>query len=105
MKTKKILKIQGMHCATCVVNIENALNKEKGVVLARVNLVTEKANIQFDTEKINLKKIKSLVSDLGYKVIEGVDEAQIKNEELKELKKRSLVSFIFGLPLLPNLPP
>ncbi len=100
MKIKKILKIQGMHCATCVVNIENALNKEKGVVLARVNLVTEKANIEFDTEKINLKKIESLVNDLGYKVIKGMDEAQIKNEELKKLKKRSIISFIFGLPLI-----
>ncbi len=100
MKTKKILKIQGMHCATCVVNIEHALNKEKGVVLARVNLVTEKANIEFDEDKINLAKIKSLVKELGYKVIESRDEAQIKKEELKELKKKSLMSFIFGLPLI-----
>lgn len=100
MKTKKILKIQGMHCATCVVNIEHALNKEEGVVSVRVNLVNEKANIEFDTEKINLKKIESLIGDLGYKVVEGKDEAKIKSEELKELKKRSMISFLFGLPLI-----
>ena len=39
--------IKGMHCASCAVNIEKALQKEPGVKSANVNYATEKAYIEY----------------------------------------------------------
>ena len=57
MTTKTILKISGMHCTSCVLNIENVIKKEEGVKSASVNFGTEKAYVEFDPEKINLGRI------------------------------------------------
>ena len=55
---KKItLVISGMHCASCALNIENSLKKQKGVSNAVVNFSTEEATIEYDPKLINIKKI------------------------------------------------
>ncbi|MBU1778520.1 cation transporter [Patescibacteria group bacterium] len=58
---KTILKIQGMHCASCVAVIENALNKETGIKSANVNYASEKASIEFNSEKISIENIKTII--------------------------------------------
>ncbi|MBL7116939.1 MAG: YHS domain-containing protein, partial [Nanoarchaeota archaeon] len=40
---KCTINIDGMHCASCVSTIENALKKNKGVKNASVNLASQKA--------------------------------------------------------------
>ena len=40
------LSISGMTCASCVARVEKALQKVPGVVVASVNLATEKAHIR-----------------------------------------------------------
>ena len=42
---KIILQISGMHCASCVLNIEKDLLKNPGVVSANVSLPLEMATI------------------------------------------------------------
>ena len=42
------LRIQGMHCAACVVTIERALSKVDGVQKAVVNLAHETARVEGD---------------------------------------------------------
>lgn len=44
---QKVLKIQGMTCASCVVRVERALKKVFGVIDANVNLATEQASIEY----------------------------------------------------------
>ncbi|MFH0972545.1 MAG: heavy metal translocating P-type ATPase [Patescibacteria group bacterium] len=102
---KTILKIQGMHCASCVAVIENALNKETGIKSANVNYASEKASIEFNSEKISIENIKTIIQKLGYKAI--MQELGIKNQEsgkknleIIRLKKRFIISFVFGLPLI-----
>jgi len=104
---KTILKISGMHCASCVANIENALKKEAGIKSANVNLVSEKLYLEFDSIKISIARTQKIIEKLGYKAIEeGFQketedhrkEAKIK--EVNKLKKRFFISFIFGLPLV-----
>ena len=42
------LRIQGMHCAACVVTIEQALSKVDGVQKVVVNLAHETARVEGD---------------------------------------------------------
>lgn len=62
-----ILPIEGMTCAACSTRIEKVLNKMDGVD-AKVNLTTEKANIQYDESKVNIEEITQKIDKLGYKV-------------------------------------
>ncbi len=107
MTAKIILKISGMHCASCAVNIENSLKKEKGIKFVNVNFASEKANLEFESSKINISKIQKIIEKMGYKAEEESFEKQIKgnhkditSQETDQLKKRFIVSFVFGLPLI-----
>ena len=98
---KTILKIQGMHCASCSVVIENTLKKEKGVISANVNLLTEKANLEFDPKKINIKHIQKIIQKLGYKAVEEFKDhhKEKTSHEIKKLRNTFWGSLILGLPL------
>jgi Cu+-exporting ATPase len=103
---KKItLKILGMHCTSCVLNIENTLKKEEGIKSASVNFATEKVYLEFDPEKISLTKIKEIIEKLGYKPREEEEELvshheHHKDEAVEKLKKRFILALIFGLPII-----
>jgi len=103
---KTILKIKGMHCASCVAVIERTLKKEKGIFEVSVNLVSEKANLKFNSGEISLKKIQGIIQKLGYETREEVfgevteDKNREKNsQEIKKLRNKFIYSLILGLPL------
>lgn len=105
--TKIILKISGMHCASCAVNIENALRKEAGIKSANVNFASEKLYLEFDEKKIDLTKVKKIIEKLGYKSWEETFEEEMKNhyekakvEEREKVKKRFFLALIFSLPII-----
>jgi len=101
---KIILKIQGMHCASCSVNIENTLKKQKGILKVNVNFASEKASLEFNPEEITIEKIKKNIHKLGYEAREEDFKKEMndhhKHQEIKQLKSRFVFSFIFGLPLI-----
>ncbi|MCX6737066.1 MAG: heavy metal translocating P-type ATPase [Candidatus Parcubacteria bacterium] len=104
---KTILKVSGMHCASCVANIENALKKEEGVKSAIVNFVSEKLYLEFDPIKISMDKILKIVENLGYKITTETDEKgthdhhkEVKAQEINKLKKRFILALLFSLPIL-----
>lgn len=61
------LPIEGMTCAACSTRIEKVLNKMDGVD-AKVNLTTEKASVQYDSDKVSVEDISERIDKLGYKV-------------------------------------
>jgi len=64
---KKIsLKIEGMHCGSCVMNIEGGLEDTAGIKKSKVNYASQIAEVEFDEEKIDEEKIKEIIQDLGY---------------------------------------
>ena len=67
---KIILPISGMTCASCAMTIEKALNKTEGVVSSNVNIATEKATIEYDTDKVDQAGLVKAIENTGY----GVDE-------------------------------
>ncbi len=63
------LKISGMHCATCAINIEESLSGLDHVSKVRVNFGTDSAHLEFDPSKITLSEIEKAVKNAGYDVI------------------------------------
>ena len=45
-KESASVKVTGMHCASCALNIEKSLKKTKGVLSASVNYGSEKARAE-----------------------------------------------------------
>jgi P-type Cu+ transporter len=68
-KKRAELKITGMHCATCALNIEESLSKLKDVSGASVNFGTDTARVEFDPAKVSLHEIERAVKDAGYDVV------------------------------------
>jgi len=68
-KKKAELKISGMHCATCAINIEESLSKLDNVSKAQVNFATDTAHVEFDPSKITITELGKAVKDAGYEVI------------------------------------
>ena len=48
---KETFVVNGMTCASCVANVENAVNKLDGVDKAVVNLTTEKMSVDYAVGK------------------------------------------------------
>ncbi|MFW9997387.1 MAG: heavy metal translocating P-type ATPase [Candidatus Odinarchaeota archaeon] len=63
--TKTTLAITGMHCANCVSTVEKGLKKE-GVLKATVNLVTEKATVEYDPSKLSPDDLIEFIGKSGY---------------------------------------
>ena len=62
------LGITGMTCAACSSRVEKVLNKMDGVE-AQVNLTTEKATVDYDSEKTSIEDITKKIENVGYGVL------------------------------------
>ena len=63
------IKISGMSCASCALNVEKSLQTLEGVEKAQVNLGTEEATIKYDPQKLKLSQLEDAVQNAGYGVI------------------------------------
>lgn len=62
------LPVIGMTCASCVRNVERALNKTEGVEIASVNLATERASVQYEPSQVDPSQIVERIQNVGYGV-------------------------------------
>jgi Cu+-exporting ATPase len=68
-KKKAEIKISGMHCATCAINIEESLSQIKDVSKVQVNFGTDTAHVEFDPRKVSITDLEKAVKDVGYDVV------------------------------------
>ncbi|MDI6740784.1 MAG: heavy metal translocating P-type ATPase, partial [Candidatus Edwardsbacteria bacterium] len=105
------LPVGGMHCASCVGNVETALKETSGIVSANVNLATEQAAVTYLPGVISMDGIKQAVIAAGYDVIQN-DELRMTNaatgvsaqEQEREkyyaqLKRRFLFALVLTIPV------
>ena len=71
MKTQT-LKITGMHCVSCTINIDGELEDTKGVKEANTNFIKAQTVIVYDETLVTDKEIIKIIKNLGY-------DAQISN--------------------------
>ena len=60
------LKITGMHCVSCAINIDFELEDLEGVKEATTNYAKQKTVITYDPEVTSVKKIKEVFKKLDY---------------------------------------
>ena len=106
------LSISGMHCAACVGRVEKALQRVPGVLSATVNLLSERATVQFDAKQSQLEDLIASVYDAGYDVSpanldhfqpdSGGSSPQTtdKQTEVQELLRRFMISLSLTIPVL-----
>ncbi|MBN2230056.1 MAG: heavy metal translocating P-type ATPase [Candidatus Thorarchaeota archaeon] len=63
------MRIEGMHCASCVATIEKSLLNQDGVIKASVSLLDEKAVIEYDIDKVNRTLLEKAVESTGYRAL------------------------------------
>ncbi|MEI6042029.1 MAG: heavy metal translocating P-type ATPase [bacterium] len=73
---KQILKIKGMHCASCAAIISKKIGTLDGVGDVNVNIATEKAVVEFDPEKTSIERMNNEIEKLGY-TLSGENESAI----------------------------
>ena len=94
------LKIEGMHCAGCVVAIQDYLSDIDGIKSCQVNLASNKAMVEYDPSKVSIEDIEKAISDVGYKVVyesislrlkdinevdAGIVESKLKHDAIKHV--------------------
>ena len=94
--------VTGMSCASCARTVENALNKNEDIK-ASVNIATEKINIEYDENKYNFEKIKKIVENSGYGLVETLSEEQkmqMYEDKIKSLRNKLILAAVFAIPLM-----
>ncbi|MCG9696674.1 heavy metal translocating P-type ATPase [Shewanella sp. Isolate11] len=75
------LTIEGITCAACAWLIEHKLKNVAGIISIQVNTTTERALVQWQEEQIQLSKILTLISQIGYQAAPyQVDEQEIQSK-------------------------
>lgn len=64
-KTSTLI-INGMKCAGCVRAVENRLTLQPGVVTATVNLITELATVEHDSQQITAAELAEIATQAGF---------------------------------------
>ncbi|MBQ2835884.1 MAG: copper-translocating P-type ATPase [Clostridia bacterium] len=83
---KILLKIEGMTCSACSNGLEKFLNKQEGIKCSSVNLVMANALIEYDEQKLEIKRIENLIKKAGFKsagLYTNQEESKPKNEKTK----------------------
>jgi copper chaperone CopZ len=60
------LKINGMHCTSCALTIDDTLEEIDGVFESRTNYAKSETTLVIDPEKVDMDTIKGKITDLGY---------------------------------------
>ena len=111
MTTKQLdLSIQGMTCANCVTRIQKKVSKLNGVRNVTVNLATEKAAVEFDTDMIDSAEVIGIIENIGYKATELKNESastfeSVEKERNQKIRKRKIEFFFSALLSFPLLIP
>ena len=99
------IPIEGMHCASCVLRVEDSLKKLPGVSKVAVNLATEQATVAFDPEVSALDSLYRAIESAGYHPRPEAADMPALQEEIHEreerlLQRKLLFAAVIGLILM-----
>jgi len=115
---KERFDVTGMTCSACSSHVEKSVGKLTGVENVSVNLLTNSMQVEFDENKLDTAGIIKAVEDAGYGAAvkdehtksgaktSGQSDSQENNglsaveQNVKNMKKRLIVSLIFWIPLM-----
>ncbi len=96
--------IEGIHCPSCIVPIETAVNNLQGVESAAVNMNTGRLSVKYVPDLLQPGSVEDAVHSAGFSIAsttgEGaVTEEEIRTKELNHIKKITTISLILSIPL------
>lgn len=115
---KERFDVTGMTCSACSSHVEKSVSKLTGVENVSVNLLTNSMQVEFDENKLDTAGIIKAVEDAGYGAAvkdghaksgtktSGQSDSQENSglsaveQNVKNMKKRQIVSLIFWIPLM-----
>ena len=115
---KERFDVTGMTCSACSSHVEKSVSKLTGVENVSVNLLTNSMQVEFDENKLDTAGIVKAVEDAGYGAAvkdgraksgtktSGQSDSQENSglsaveQNVKNMKKRLIVSLIFWIPLM-----
>ena len=102
--TKSVdLKITDMTCSSCVANVEGALSAVPGIEEATVNLLMERAHIEYDPNQVKLFDIIETIKGQGYGAVRMEDVIEDDDTLIKAQRKERrgvIVGLILGAIML-----
>ncbi len=66
MIQKLNFKITNMHCSSCAMNIDGELEDIDGVIKADTSFAKSFTSVEFDDDKMDKEKIKTIIKSVGY---------------------------------------
>ena len=107
---KKTFDVTGMTCSACSAHVEKSVAKVAGVRSVTVNLLSNNMAVDYDESAVNDAAIITAVEHAGYGAsVRGSAQtaahsapraaADPMKDEIKNMKRRLIVSFIFLIPL------
>lgn len=98
---KLSLKIEGMHCASCVASIERGLSDLAGVDSSQVNLLMNSATVSFDPTRLSETDIIRKIHELGFKASIATPDILTANaDETLDARKQFLIALLISIPLM-----
>jgi len=96
-----------IHCASCIWLLENLHQIHEGVISGRVNFLKKSVHIKFNHQRISLRDLVLLLSNIGYEPsinLADVDKKQAKPTDRKLIYKLAVAGFCFGNMMFFSLP-
>ncbi|MBC3874499.1 heavy metal translocating P-type ATPase [Undibacterium flavidum] len=81
----ELLSVAGIRCAACIQLIEFSVTQLPGVESFRINPISQKAQLSWRSEQLNLKKVIQTIVDLGYAAFpanQSLSEYQAKEKKV-----------------------
>ncbi|NQZ75690.1 MAG: heavy metal translocating P-type ATPase metal-binding domain-containing protein [Ekhidna sp.] len=101
------LFLPGIHCSSCIYLLEHLPKLENAVLRSEVNFVKRQVTITFDHNKISLKSLAVLLSQLGYPPGISLDSLDKTKKEVSKSNvgtKIAVAGFCFGNAMLMSMP-
>ncbi|WP_296807033.1 copper-translocating P-type ATPase [uncultured Methanobrevibacter sp.] len=99
------LRIDGMHCASCTMNVENFLIRLDGIFDVKADLTSGTAFVRYDKSKVTIDDMEVVINNLGFELlgIDGqteIDEEELYQQDLISKRNRIIVGLFFSAVLM-----
>jgi P-type Cu+ transporter len=94
------LRIEGMHCASCVAKVEQALRTVPAVRDAAVNLATQQARVSVEEPPPSLDQLRNAVAKAGYEVVAAEEARAPSRSLLSDQPVRLAVAIVLSTPVV-----
>jgi Cu+-exporting ATPase len=101
------LDVGGMTCASCAMNVEKVLKRQKGVTSASVNVSTAKARVEYNSSLTSVEDMIAAIEGIGYSasIPAGREETEDRErkereEEIRSQRNNLIISAAIAIPIM-----